>query len=182
MKDILKNPNHPSNHIEAIEAIEKTLNLKEKKRSPSIDIKLLNQRLDSHSRRINKLQDKLAQIISNQKHYLKLRLPDVLRKEKTRVAFSAELDHARKLLRSLDKQRFTFLSNSKDEEKRKNRYIGMFTHVEMGRLRRLLDIDHSFDYILYRKDNYKNLKDKHVLLLDEGEKRKLKYILRKRTP
>lgn len=107
------------------------------------DIKLTNQRLDSHSRRISKLQDKLAQIISNQRHYLKFRLPDVLKKEKARTSFATELNQARILLKSLNKQRFTFLSNSKDEEKRKNRYIGMFTHVEMQRLRNLLGINHS---------------------------------------
>ena len=145
----------------------------------SSDIKLLNQRLNSQSLRIRKFQEKLAQIVSNQRHYLKLRLPNVLKKEEARVNFATELTQARKLLKSLGKQRFTFLSNSKNEEKRKSRYIGMFTHEEMQRLRRLLDIDHSIDYLLYRKENYKNLKDKHVLLLDESEKRKLKYILTK---
>jgi hypothetical protein len=56
----------------------------------------------------------------------------------------------------------------------------MFTHVEMERLRRLLDIDHSHDYFLYRKENYENLKDKHVVLLNENEKRKLHHILNKK--
>jgi hypothetical protein len=144
------------------------------------EIKLLNQRLNSHSQRIHKLQDKLAQILSNHKHYLKIRLPDVLKREKARARYSAELDQARNLLKSLNKKRFTFLSNSKDEEKRRNRYIGMFTHVEMERLRRLLDIDHSHDYFLYRKENYENLKDKHVVLLNENEKRKLHHILNKK--
>lgn len=145
----------------------------------SIETKLLNQRLNSQSKRIRKLQEKLSQIISNQKHYLKIRLPDVLKREKIRVNFAAELEQARKLLKSLNKQRFTFLSNSKDAEKRKNRYIGMFTHEEMLRLRRFFNIDHSTDYLLYRKDSYEKTKDRHVLFLNEKEKRKLKYILTK---
>lgn len=164
---------------EEIKTVEKMLLPKKIKDASSNDIKLLNQRLDSHSRRIKKLSDKLSQIVSNQQHYLKLRLPDVLKREKTRASFSHELILARQLLKSLNKQRFAFLSNSKNEEKRKDRYIGMFTHIEMQRLRRLLDVDHSIDYLLYRKENYADLKGKHVLFLDEKEKNQLRYLLNK---
>lgn len=165
--------------IDDFDNSQEVLVIPKKSRFTAQNIELLNQRLNSQSQRIRKLQEKLSQIISNYKHYLKYRLPDVLKREKARVNFAAELYQARNLLKSLNKQRFTFLSNSKNEEKRKQRYIGMFTHIELQRLRRLLDIDHSIDYILYRKENYKNLKNKHVVLLDEDEKRKLKYILTK---
>lgn len=176
------NSSHANEHAGVMETIEKTLSPKEKKeKSLPIDISLFNQRLDSQSKRITKLQEKLAQILSNQKHYLKVRLPDVLKREKVRVNFAAELEQARKLLKSLDKKRFTFLSNSKNKEKREQRHIGMFTQIELQRLRRLLDIDHSYDYFLYRKENYDKLKDRHVILLNEQEKRKLFYILRKQT-
>lgn len=178
--------NYINNHIEAINAVETKLNMPEtpeeklKRRSLSKESSLrLSQRLDSQSRRINKLQDKLAQILSNHEHYLKIRLPAVLKREEARTCYSQELYQARLLLKSLNKQRFVFLSNSKDKEKRTQRFIGMFTHVELQRLRRLLNVDHSFEYMLYRKDGYEKLKNKHILMLDEKEKRKLEYLLKK---
>jgi tRNA U38,U39,U40 pseudouridine synthase TruA len=105
------------------------------------DYKYFKNRLDSQSRRIEKLQSKLAQIISNHRYYVQKRLPAVLEREQTKVRFSVVLKKAEQVLRSFGKHHFTLLSKSKDSQKRQDRFVGLFTHVEMQRLRRLLQSD-----------------------------------------
>ena len=102
------------------------------------EIKLLNDRLDSQSKRINKLQSKLAQTLVNQRYYMQKRLPLVLERERAKIGFSEALRRAEQVLRVFDKNRLFLMSNSRNKELKKERYIGMFTHVEMQRLRNLL--------------------------------------------
>lgn len=141
----------------------------------------LNERLDSQSKRIRDLQEKLSQIISNNKYYAKHRLPDVLKREKAKVSFSTELNKARVILKSLGKNRFMFASNSKDPKKREERYIGMFTHLEMTKLRRFLESDLSLMYTLYRAKQYKHLKDKQLLFITTEEAVKLHNFLKSKS-
>lgn len=151
---------------------------KEKKYSLS-DIKLLNQRLNSQSKRIRNLQKKLTQILSNQKHYLKIRLPDVLKREKRKVEFSQELQKAKRVLKTFGKNTFSFLSKSKDINKRNERHIGLFTYIEMQRLRQFLKTSHSQDYVLY-KHQKGILKDRHLIFFTENEIKKLRNLLQKK--
>lgn len=105
------------------------------------DATYFKNRLDSQSRRIEKLQRKLAQIQVNHRYYINKRLPDVLKREKAKIQFSVLLQKAERLLRAFGKTNLAITSNSKDPEKRQQRSVGLFTHVEMQRLRRLLTQD-----------------------------------------
>lgn len=105
------------------------------------EIRRLNDRLDSQSNRISELNTKLSNICNNQKHYLSKRLPKVLEREEARSGFVNEYNKVKTILKEFGKQRFFVASNSKNPDLKKQRYIGMFTHVEMQRLRRLLAKD-----------------------------------------
>lgn len=155
----------------------KLIKKKEKKHS-STEIKRLHDRIDSQSKRINKLQKKLAQIISNQGHYLRVRLPNVLKNEERKATFSEQLKKAETILKAFNRNNLSFVSTSKDTKKRNSRSIGLFTHTEMQRLRRFLDSDHRHDYNLYRADKNPNLKNKQLLFFTKSESAKLKNFLK----
>lgn len=105
------------------------------------DLRNLQDRLDSQSKRIRKIHTKLANIIENHRYYVSKRLPKVIERENSRIGFTKEFNRAKTILRAFGKENFVMTSTSKNADMRKDRYIGMFTHVEMQRLRRLLAKD-----------------------------------------
>lgn len=105
------------------------------------DLNYIKQRLNSHSKRIEKVHSKLAQIIENQRYYINKRLPGILERAKVRGTFTNEYKRVKEILSTFGKEHFVIVSNSKNGNLKKQRYIGMFTHVEMQRLRRFLAKD-----------------------------------------
>lgn len=143
------------------------------------DIALIKHRLNSQSRRIKKFRTKLDQIISNQKHYIQKRLPQVIARARAHASFTNELERARKILSAFGRDQFSVVSRSKDKKKREQRYVGLFTHVELQRLRRLLETDHSYTYRFYRTAA-EELKDKNIIVVDKTEAQRLRYLLKKK--
>ncbi len=96
-------------------------------------------RLDNQSQQIKKLRDRLTQIIANQRYYIQKRLPQVLEREKIKQKFNKTYFQATQVLRAFtDKDRISFISRSKDPEKKEKRYIGLFTNGEIHKLRLFL--------------------------------------------
>lgn len=121
------------------------------------DLNCIKNRLDSQSRRIEKMHSKLAQIVENQRYYINKRLPGILERAKVRGTFTNEYKRVKEILSTFGKENFIIVSNSKNGNLKKQRYIGMFTHVEMQRLRRFLEKDRR----MFRED---------VKILDKAEK------------
>jgi len=105
------------------------------------DLHCLQNRLDSQSKRIEKMHSKLAQIVTNQRYYINKRLPGILQRAKIRSTFTNEYKRVKNILSTFGKEHFVIISTSKNGDIKKRRYIGMFTHVEMQRLRRFLEKD-----------------------------------------
>jgi hypothetical protein len=137
-------------------------------------LKQLTNRINSQSKRIRKLNQKLARIETYRKYYQKHRLDKVIEREKTKSSFCGEMKRATKVLSHFRKN--FFISNI-SKSRTKKRYIGLFTHVEMQRLRKFLNENHKNEYFAYRYKNYSVNKNKGFFLLTNKEKHKLKRML-----
>lgn len=111
----------------------------EEKHKKNLSLQDLENRINSQSKRINKLQQKLNQIVNNQRYYINKRLPDILKREKAKADFVDVYKHATNILKAFtEKDKISFLSKSKDPELKETRYIGLFTNGEMYKLRLFL--------------------------------------------
>lgn len=103
------------------------------------DLAQLYVRLDKQAQQIKALWLKVSQILSNQRYYINKRLPKVLEREKIKQKFNNTYLHATQVLKAFtEKDKISFVSRSKDPNRKESRYIGLFTNGEMHKLRLFL--------------------------------------------
>ncbi len=96
-------------------------------------------RIDKQAQQIKALRLKVSQILSNQRYYINKRLPKILKREEIKQKFNSTYLHATQILKAFtEKDKISFISRSKDPERKEKRYIGLFTNGEMHKLRLFL--------------------------------------------
>lgn len=103
-----------------------------------LKLKYLPEKFDCLSRRITKQNKKIDNVIDSHQYYIAKRLPFVLKHQKEKKDLWKEYQNVKNFLKRFRKQHFVTMSPSKNPNLRKERYIGLFTHVEMTKLRRFL--------------------------------------------
>jgi hypothetical protein len=138
----------------------------------------LPERLESLSKRIRKVGRKIDNVISSHDHYIKKRLPSVLKRQKIKDSMFKSYAS---LMKQFKKNKFIQLSSHN-----RLRRVGLFTWVEMRRLRNLLKAYHSFDYhllnIFQKNSKLPCQKRRHLVLLTDYEIHKLKRWLNEEKP
>lgn len=175
--------NNILNGLKEINSINNSINKKIRVKSRVLtqrDFTYIKNRLDSQSKRIRALNDHIMQNISNQRYYLNKRLPNVLKKERARQSFTDAFKKTKVLLGLFTKRQVGYLTKkTRDSQNDKPRYIGLFSNVEMHRLRQFLLGDHSQDYMLYRGNSYKKHKNKHLAFFTTSEIRRIRRLVNK---
>ena len=158
------------------------INMQKNKSNRKLDseIRYLSKRINSLSGRMRQLHKRIADIVSSRRHYLKYRLPGVLENEKAKIQTLKDFLNLASRLKKLKIVAFHLQGHQKQG---RQRYIGIFTHVEMTRLKNLLEKYHQFDYpfmqALQRNTKYPKLKRKGLIFLTKSQKSKLKRFLEK---
>lgn len=143
-------------------------------------VEFLVKRLDSHSKRIRKINHHVSNIENYRKSYERHRLSGVIKREKVKYGFSVAVSKAIKLL-GVVRKNFSLDSTSKNNNLKHRRHLGLFTNSEMRRLRQFLATNHKNEYFLYRYKNYAKCKGKSMLFLTTNEKQKLRWNLNKKS-